>query len=761
MKRFIALVLSLVMALSLCAPAWGADGGYTVADGDITIAVDANGVQMVNGTADAAPVITGADKNKVITVNTAEGQTANFTIKDLTAKRIVIKDSSATITLEGANEIGGSSYGYDPAIHVTSGTLTIKGIGSLKAESNYAAAIGSDQGSSSAPEDMSGTINIEGGTITAKSGYGAAIGAGQYGEMTGAINITGGTVNATGSYGTAIGGSQYGDVTGAINISDGTVTAKAVFGAAIGTGLSGDLTSAAEINISGGTVSATADKGAGIGVGGGYISSGSGTVLAGEINISGGDVTAASKDGAGIGAGGGNVDAAAKGSSISGSINISDGTVEASSTNGAGIGTGGGNVVSGGAVQPSAPPVTEITGTINVFGGNVTASSAQANAVGGGSYGAVGSSADVSLSTGNYSGDVSEFVPEGTAAAKVGEEYIIGETNIQEAATTGSKIEVLKGEVTLPNGDTIKEGDEEYTVPTTYTVSFDANGGAAIAPQTVKENATATKPADPTKEGFVFKGWTLNGVAYDFNTAVTGSITLVAVWEAKPTDEPKPPVSTPTDTEKEEITSDVISEDAVKASEITFVEGYEGFNIASATDIDTIFVFGNMLVTDVAETKINAAADGATVLGDYLDINIKVYVDNTHIGYITELPAEVEVVIPANMLPEFPSYNSSYYTREYYVIRLHDGVAMRLNAEMVNDGLSFKSKLFSTYAVAYEDVYTGGWGGYYPVVGGTTTTPDKPVTSPDTFDAGIGLYIGMSIAAAAGSAVIMGKKRED
>ena len=291
-----------------------------------------------------------------------------------------------------------------------------------------------------------------------------------------------------------------------------------------------------------------------------------------------------------------------------------------------------------------------------------------------------------------------------------------------------------------------------WTLNVSYTVTFDANGGAAIAPQTVKENATATKPTDPTLEGFTFKGWALNNAEYNFNTAVTGNITLVAVWEAKA------PAVVP-----EEITSDVISEDAVKASEITFVEGYETFNIASATDIDTIFVFGNILVTDAAETKINAAADGATVLGDYLDINIEVYVDNTHIGYITKLPAEVEVVIPANMLPEFPSYNNSYYTREYYVIRLHDGVAMRLNAEMVNDGLSFKSKLFSTYAVAYEDVYTGGWGGYYPIVGGTTTTPDadETVTSPKTFDAGIGLYIGMSIAAAAGSAVIMGKKRED
>ncbi|MBQ9740748.1 MAG: Cna B-type domain-containing protein, partial [Kiritimatiellae bacterium] len=37
--------------------------------------------------------------------------------------------------------------------------------------------------------------------------------------------------------------------------------------------------------------------------------------------------------------------------------------------------------------------------------------------------------------------------------------------------------------------------------------------------------------ADPTRSGYTFKGWTLGGTAYDFNTPVTGSITLKAKWE--------------------------------------------------------------------------------------------------------------------------------------------------------------------------------------------------------------------------------------
>ena len=69
--------------------------------------------------------------------------------------------------------------------------------------------------------------------------------------------------------------------------------------------------------------------------------------------------------------------------------------------------------------------------------------------------------------------------------------------------------------------------------PIVYTVTFDVNGGTPeiIKAQKVTENTKATKPADPTKEkGFEFDAWTLNETSYDFNTPVTGDITLVAKW---------------------------------------------------------------------------------------------------------------------------------------------------------------------------------------------------------------------------------------
>ena len=87
----------------------------------------------------------------------------------------------------------------------------------------------------------------------------------------------------------------------------------------------------------------------------------------------------------------------------------------------------------------------------------------------------------------------------------------------------------VNGDITL-----VATWEQQQVVPTVYTVTFDSNGGSAVTAQTIEEGQKATKPADPTKSGYDFKGWTLNGSAYDFNSAVNGDITLVATWETIP-----------------------------------------------------------------------------------------------------------------------------------------------------------------------------------------------------------------------------------
>ena len=68
--------------------------------------------------------------------------------------------------------------------------------------------------------------------------------------------------------------------------------------------------------------------------------------------------------------------------------------------------------------------------------------------------------------------------------------------------------------------------------PATYTVTFDANGGSDVAAATVTENEKVTKPTDPTKAGYTFAGWCVgeSEAAFDFETAITTNVTLMAKW---------------------------------------------------------------------------------------------------------------------------------------------------------------------------------------------------------------------------------------
>lgn len=71
---------------------------------------------------------------------------------------------------------------------------------------------------------------------------------------------------------------------------------------------------------------------------------------------------------------------------------------------------------------------------------------------------------------------------------------------------------------------------------TFYTVAFESNGGSDV-PGQIRANAAATKPANPTRSGYVFAGWYTAGActaAYNFTQPVTDNITLYAKWEAAP-----------------------------------------------------------------------------------------------------------------------------------------------------------------------------------------------------------------------------------
>ena len=68
-----------------------------------------------------------------------------------------------------------------------------------------------------------------------------------------------------------------------------------------------------------------------------------------------------------------------------------------------------------------------------------------------------------------------------------------------------------------------------------YTVKFDSNGGSTVDLQHVEPGQQAVEPEDPTRSGYTFAGWYTDSdftTRYDFNTEVSGNITLYAKWNA-------------------------------------------------------------------------------------------------------------------------------------------------------------------------------------------------------------------------------------
>ena len=117
-------------------------------------------------------------------------------------------------------------------------------------------------------------------------------------------------------------------------------------------------------------------------------------------------------------------------------------------------------------------------------------------------------------------------------AAQLGDSLEAGVWSIAGGANNGFQRENLGsiGADDLADGVVITAS----TSVKTFDILFDEAGGSEVADQKVAYDGTVTEPAAPTKADYQFKGWTLNGEAYDFTTPVTGSITLVAQWEKLP-----------------------------------------------------------------------------------------------------------------------------------------------------------------------------------------------------------------------------------
>lgn len=86
----------------------------------------------------------------------------------------------------------------------------------------------------------------------------------------------------------------------------------------------------------------------------------------------------------------------------------------------------------------------------------------------------------------------------------------------------------------IDTGDVINDTTntpEPNVTPATVTYAYGALGGT-YATQIVQAGEKAIQPDVPSRQGYQFTGWYLDDTKYDFNTAVTGDMTLTAKWTA-------------------------------------------------------------------------------------------------------------------------------------------------------------------------------------------------------------------------------------
>jgi len=63
------------------------------------------------------------------------------------------------------------------------------------------------------------------------------------------------------------------------------------------------------------------------------------------------------------------------------------------------------------------------------------------------------------------------------------------------------------------------------------TIKYELDGGFGLALETIPKNTTLSIVENPTKIGYRFLKWTLDGKEFSFDTKITEDITLKAVWE--------------------------------------------------------------------------------------------------------------------------------------------------------------------------------------------------------------------------------------
>lgn len=150
-----------------------------------------------------------------------------------------------------------------------------------------------------------------------------------------------------------------------------------------------------------------------------------------------------------------------------------------------------------------------------------------------------------------------------------------------------------------------------------------------------------------------------------------------------------------------EAETDIVVEEHVKDAIRDAYANGEAIKVTTTVTAQTVT---EEEIEDTDAVSLIVAKAGEDTVAQYLDLKVIMTVeteDGQVTGEVTELGKELTFTIA---IPEALQNTEEGVTREFYIIRVHNGVAETLEVTVNEDGtLSFTTDRFSTYALAYTD----------------------------------------------------------
>lgn len=286
--------------------------------------------------------------------------------------------------------------------------------------------------------------------------------------------------------------------------------------------------------------------------------------------------------------------------------------------------------------------------------------------------------------------------------------------NAEGFVTGGTYSSDLEEEYLATNLVTKKDEDGNYVVGVEYTITVEETENGEVVVDNTKAfvGETITITTTPN-ENYALKELVVKDAANNEVTVTDGkfimpesNVVITTTFEEIITEVEIPVLDA--EKEVEEVTIGVKDDDNTVEQVLldSIKEDSELSEKVKDTSVNVVVDITKVDEEQIAEEVKESIEEkaGKATIAEYFDISIivKNAKDNTEIDKLTDLSKEIELMI---LLPENLKNTNNKVDREYFVIREHDNTVEKLNAELSEDGkyLVFKSKNFSTYALAYQD----------------------------------------------------------